>query len=302
MLRARQRTGSEAYFASSEDTNPTLQPKLTITYACECGSPCLAPQGSGNVLMVVVNPTTLVPADAYKKALFESWGYTVTVLSESANQTTYDSAVAAADVVYISESVNSTQVGSKLANAPIGVITEDGTYNDALGISNNAGVTTGSAINITDTSHYITGIFPSGPLDIYDADMEQLVIFNGPAPDLQTLAEVGGYSSLVTLEAGAALKGGATAAGPRAMLPLGRVANFNWDYLNHNGRLLVQRALQWGTGNTGVEPNLLLVTQGSTPTAQEQLRIDLIESWGYAVTLIDDDDSQANFDAAIADE
>ena len=64
--------------------------------------------------------------------------------------------------------------------------------------------------------------------------------------------------------------------------------------------MIVQRALQWGTGNTGVEPNLLLVTQGSTPTAQEQLRIDLIESWGYSVNLIDDNDSQANFDVAVA--
>jgi hypothetical protein len=291
----------QANFASKEDATAGVQPKLTIEYACECGSPCIAPQGNGNVVLVVVNPTTLVPADAYKKALFESWGYTVSPLSESANQASYDSAVAAADVVYISETVNSTQVGSKLVNAPIGVITEDGLYNDDLGISNNAGVTTGSAINVTDASHYITGIFPAGPLEIYDADMEQLVIFNGPAPDLQTLADVSGYSSLVTLEAGATLKGGATAAGPRAMLPLGRVANFNWDYLNHNGRLIVQRALQWGTGNTGGSlPQLLFVAASLTPTAQEQLRIDLIESWGYTVNLIADEDSQANFDAAVA--
>ena len=36
------------------------------------------------------------------------------------------------------------------------------------------------------------------------------------------------------------------------------------------------------------------------PTAEEQLRIDLIESWGYIVNLISAADSQANFDAAVA--
>ena len=39
----------EAEFSSREDTNVGVQPKLTITYACECGSPCLAPQGSGTL-------------------------------------------------------------------------------------------------------------------------------------------------------------------------------------------------------------------------------------------------------------
>jgi Tfp pilus assembly protein PilX len=49
-------------FASKENADPTLHPKLEITYACECGSACLAPQGAGKVLMAVINPTTLVPA------------------------------------------------------------------------------------------------------------------------------------------------------------------------------------------------------------------------------------------------
>ncbi len=291
------------YIKSGDDLDPALHPKLTITYACECGNPCLGPQGSGTVLMVVVNPTTLVPDDAYKKALFESWGYTVAVLSESANQASYNSAIAGTDVVYISETVNSSQVGTKLAAAPIGVITEDGLYNDALGISNNAGATTGSAINITDTSHYITEIFAPGPLEIYDADMEQLVIFNGPAPDLQELAHIGGYASLVALEAGAALKGGATAAGRRAMLPLGRVGRFNWDYLNNNGRLIVQRTLQWGTGNiTGapLKKVLFVVPDAGSPGSQDTAKQALMESWDYTVSMITASAPQTDFDAAVA--
>ena len=292
----------QARFASRENSNFAVQPRLTITYACECGSPCLAPQGSGTVLMVVINPATLVPLDAYKKALLESWGYTVTVVGESSNQSTYDAAIAAADVVFISETVNASQVGTKLANAPIGVVSQDGIYNNALGIASGNTWTVASAINVSDASHYITAVFPTGPLEIYGGAMEQLIVSGGAAPGAQILADTGGAGSLVVLDTGAIGTGGTPLAGRRVMLPLGRDANFNWDYLNSNGRLIVQRALQWGTGNTGWGPDrqLLFVAASTTPAAQEQLRIDLIESWGYGVNVIDDNDSQANFDAAIA--
>ena len=290
-------------FASKEDADPTLHPRLSITYACVCGSPCLAPQGSGALLMVVVvNPTTLVTLDADKKALFESWGYTVAVIGESQNQSTYDSAVAAADVVFISETVNASQVGTKLKDVTIGVVSQDGVYNGALGFAAGSAWSVGPALNVTDNSHYITALFPAGPLDIYAAAMEQLTVSGTVAPGLQTLADTGGAGSLVVLDKGALGSGGTPLAGRRVLLPLGRDSNLNWDYLNANGRLLVQRALQWGTGNTGAPPSnlLLVVVDPSALTAQEAAKKTLIESWGYTVNLIDESDSQVNFDAAIA--
>jgi hypothetical protein len=54
-----------------------------------------------------------------------------------------------------------------------------------------------------------------------------------------------------------------------------------------------------GAGGTG-KSLLFVVANPAAPTPQEQLRIDLIESWGYTVILIDDSDSQAAFDAAVA--
>jgi|GEM_PF-1211474 len=45
---------------------------------------------------------------------------------------------------------------------------------------------------------------------------------------------------------------------------------------------------------------LLVVTTPTSPTSQESARKTLLESWGYTVTLIDDGDSQANYDAAVA--
>jgi hypothetical protein len=244
-------SANDAAFLSRENGDTTKHPKLTIEYACECGSACLAPQGSGRVLMVVINPTTLVPEDAYKKTLFESWGYTVSIISESANQASYDSAVANADVVFISETVNASQVGSKLVDATKGVVSQDGTYNGDLGIASGSTWPVDSAINVTDNSHYITLPFASGSLDIYSASMEGLAVSGTEAPGLQTLANWGGAGALVTLNQGAQMDGGGSAAGRRVMLPLGREANLNWNYLNNNGHMIVQRALQWGTGAGG---------------------------------------------------
>ncbi len=293
----------EAEFSSKEDSNVGVAPKLTIEYACECGSACMAPQGAGNVLMVVVNPTTLVPWDAYKKALFESWGYAVSIISESANQSAYDAATATADAVFISESVNSSQVGTKLQNVPIGVVSQDGDYNSDLGLAGGSTWPVGSAVNVADTDHYITRPFAAGPLEMYSAAMEQLTVSGAEAPGLQTLADAGGAGALVVLDKGAMGTGGSPLPGRRVMLPLGRDGNTNWDYLNSEGLLLVQRAIAWAMGadETSVADVLLVVVDPGNLTAQEAEKQALMESWNFTVNLIDESDSQAEFDAAFAD-
>jgi hypothetical protein len=45
---------------------------------------------------------------------------------------------------------------------------------------------------------------------------------------------------------------------------------------------------------------LFVVNDPSNPTGQEQLRKSLMEEWGYMVTLIDQNDSQADYDNALA--
>lgn len=233
---------TKSHLSTSDETEVTERPKLTINYACECGVPCMAPQGSGTVLMVVINPTTLVPSDAAKKRLFESWGYTVEVIGENSNAAAYNNAIATTDVVYISETVNANQVGTNLVDAPIPVVNQRGSKNAVLLLSNNSTVNVGSSINITDTANYITKNFPLGSLKIYDGNMQQQSI-TGEAAGLQLLTDTGG---LAALDQGALNKDGVASADRRVLLPLGRDANFNWNYLNNNGRLIVQRALQWG--------------------------------------------------------
>ena len=97
--------GDGTHFASSDSSDPSLRPKLTITYACECGIACMPPQGSGNVLLVVGDddPVPCTPTTALKRDILESWGYTVTLVQDNVSQTAYDTGCRNNDVVYVSE-------------------------------------------------------------------------------------------------------------------------------------------------------------------------------------------------------
>ena len=243
-------------FASQENTNLAVQPKLTITYACECGSACMAPQGSGNVLLVVADPASLLSVEAYKKNLIESWGYTVTLIDDNAAQATFDTEMAANDVVYVSASVSSGAIGGKLTIATIGIVNEEGAIDDNLGFSSAQviPVPVGDSIDITDTSHYISQPFPAGLLKIYAADMGGHAASGTLAAGLQGLANWGTNPGLAVIDTGAALGGtkeGENAAGRRVLVPFGQDNTHDWSKLNSNGRLVMQRALQWGTGNIG---------------------------------------------------
>ncbi len=250
-LRTLQPSMAGERFSTSDHADPAQHPRLSVTFACECGINCIVPQGAGGLLLVVDDKFNLQPAEEYRKMLFSDWGYNVNLVSDHEPQAQYTNGALVNDVVYIAESVDPTTLGAKLSAVPIGVINEEGLLNSTLGISNNAVISVGSAVNVTDTGHYISSLFAAGALDIYRAGMEQQVITTGAAPGLQPLADVGGNPTLATLEQGAMTTGGTAAAGRRVMLPVGRASGFNWDYLNNNGRLLVQRAIQWGTGITG---------------------------------------------------
>lgn len=249
-----QNSGTAAHFASSDEADATLHPKLSLTYACECGSACITPQGTGNVLLVVADPANLIGVEAYKKKLIESWGYTVNLIDDDALQAAYDTAVAANVVVYISASVGSGAVATKLTNAPIGVINEEGALDDELGFSSTqvTPVPVGDSLDITDTSHYITQLFPAGPLTIYTADMGGHAAFGTLAPGLQVLANWGASPGLAVIDSGAALGGGAlgaNAAGRRVLVPFGQDNTHDWSKVNNNSLLIMQRALQWGASS-----------------------------------------------------
>lgn len=75
-------------------------------------------------------------------------------------------------------------------------------------------------------------------------------------------------------------------------------------HVEHNGALIAQLCALKGAGlpAPSPEPSLLfVVTDDTNPIASELGRQALIESWGFGVQLISDNDTQANFDAAAAE-
>ena len=292
----------QAKFYSKEETDPTLRPKLTITYACECGSACMAPQGSGAVLMLVGDAAVPTPGDLARIALMESWGYTVDMQNDNTSAGGIASQMDSHDVLFVAESVDPTTVGTKLTNLVAGVVSEEGALNDLLGIATSEASPVGSTINVSDNSHYITQVFATGPLDIYTADMAGKAVAGTEAPGLQTLGDWSGAGGPVVLDTGAMLGGSASgnAAGRRVLLPIGN--NIDMSKVNNNGHLIMQRALAWGMGGgtSNIGKILLVVGNGGSPANKDADRKALFESWGYAVTLIDDGADQATFDIEAA--
>ncbi len=246
---------TDVYFSSSDASGASLHPKLTIEYTCECGVTCQLPQGSGNLLLVVGDAATPDPADVEKKALFESWGYAVTFFDDGNDRSAFDTALANSDLAYVSETAVSWTLGNKLTSTEKGVVNEEGRENAKLGISSSHGATVGRQLEVTDNSHYITSLFPVGVIPIYTADMEGLQAAGTLAADLQTLGEFAGSPGLAVIEKGGVLADGSSvAAGRRVMLPIGRHGKFNWKYLNNNGYLIVQRAIEWAATAPAAPP------------------------------------------------
>ncbi len=240
-------------FYTSDSSDPTRHPRLAITYACECGITCQSPQGSGNVLLVVGEAAAPVAGDIKKQALFESWGYSINLIDDDADQPTFDAALANNDVAYISETVWEPTLAAKLADTDKGVVNEEEDQSSRLGLSSSGANIAGDSMEIIDNSHYITALFSNSILPIFSVPMEAVLVTGTPAAGLQILGNFSGTTSLVLVDAGGALggsKNGENAAGRRVGIPIGRNDQFNWDYLNNNGRLIVQRAIQWGAGLT----------------------------------------------------
>jgi hypothetical protein len=194
------------------------------------------------ILLVVPDAASLTAQDAAKKALIESWGYAVFLISASDLQADFDAAVAVSDAVYVSEEVVSTDVGTKLKDATIGVLLEEDALTDEMGISSTSTNYTSAAIDIVDNTHYITSPFSLGSLTIANSAQEFTTVSGTLSPDLQVLAEepLSTAGTFVVLDTGDALWDSGTAAACRVQLAWGG-SNFDINSLNANGLLLMQR-------------------------------------------------------------
>ena len=201
----------------------------------------------GENLMVVADPASLTSAEADRKALMESWGYTVTLIDDDDSQANFDTAVAGNDIAYIPANITELSLGIKLSNAAIGIVNEANQLHQELGLQNGgSSTTTGSEVDIVDNTHYITEVFPAGVLTITNNNqsLNRSPGNLGEAIILANTIEPG----LAVIETGSTLKGiGGIAAGRRAFLPWGGLG-FDFSTLNSDGQIIMQRAIEWAAG------------------------------------------------------
>jgi Tfp pilus assembly protein PilX len=203
------------------------------------------PGGGATVLLVVVNASSLDAQESAKRTLMQGWGYTVTLISESATQAQFDAAVRTSSVAYISETVLSGNIGTKLTNAPIGVIIEEPALSDEFGISTGWADLSTNQVNISNGTHYITSTLGTGTRTIFSS-AQPLRTITGTLGGFTTLATRVGMSTpmMAVMERGATMTPSGTAAGRRVFLPfLNGGGNIN--LLTADGRTIMQRSIEW---------------------------------------------------------
>jgi len=185
-----------------------------------------------------------------RQNLMESWGYSVTQIDGGDSQATFDAALDTVDVVYVPKVASDSEIGTKLRDTVRGVVSEKKPLDAEFRFAANDGQNySGTQLDITDNSHYITSPFSTGPVTILSSSYD-LIRFDGDlAPGLQVLAEqpTSSAACMAVIETGGALYGMGTAAGRRVRLGWGG-NSFDFNALNANGQTLMKRAIEWAAG------------------------------------------------------
>ena len=105
-------------------------------------------------------------------------------------------------------------------------------------------------------------------ISIYAVEQSSTYVTGATAPGADMLGDWAGSEALCTVDAGADLYDGGVAAGRRVQLPWGG-GDFDIAQLNANGRLLLERAIDWAAGSTTVSVTVEKRVSSSNDDAEE---------------------------------
>jgi hypothetical protein len=194
----------------------------------------------GTILLVVVNSASLTAQETAKQTLMTGWGYTVTPISASASQATFDSSCQSSSCAYISCTVTSATLSTKLQSQTIPVIVELDAQATTMGFSSTQTAMTASAIDISSTSHYITSTFTLGSLTLFSAS-QPMRYLSGTLGSFTTL---GKRSSNTNPERADTIYPSGTAPGRRVCLPW-TGSTVDITALTASGQTMLQRSIEW---------------------------------------------------------
>jgi hypothetical protein len=237
-----------AQFHSSDYTDPTLHPKLTVSYNCPCGVDCSASTSDPlDVLFVVGDAVTLASHDDGRKTLMESWGFNVILIDDNALQADFDTAAAAADVVSVSSTIVGGTLADKLTGSATGIVNEFPGKLDNFGFCGSTSLTFNSQnFTKTDPGHFITEPFSGNSVIVFNTSFNMSIASGTLAPDLQNVGEATTNKlALMALDTGATGWDGNPAPERRVHLPYSSAETGD---LSDDGKTILQRALLWAGG------------------------------------------------------
>ncbi len=204
--------------------------------------------GTGEILFVVGNPNSLTNGDIAVRNRLEGRGYTVTIVDDSASQTSDANGKV---LVVISSTVNSGNVSNKFRNVTVPVIVWEQALLDNMRMTGNSGGDHGTdgnerRVNIIDNTHPLAAGLSTGNVQVTTSNQTfSWGLPNNNAIKIATLQNNSSRYAIFAYETGASMV--------NLTAPARRVGFFlennTASRLNNDGWALFDSAVDWATGN-----------------------------------------------------
>lgn len=269
-----------------------------------------APASAQRVSIILDDINTGVTSEEYARRWdFERMGYITRVYWSSTAQSSYDfhATTNLADVWYVPQMVDPATLADKMRLFERGVIFEGSAFDAAFGVSASDGASTaGTTFDSLTAAHPVTANTGVGAITAYTASGPLSTITTPLAAGATRLGDVGGAPALAAIDAGGVLantvRSNSVASGKRLRLPIGG-GDTDWRTVSDATLRLLEDSIDWAADYTPSPDSrmIVLVTdENGTLNDQERWRARRLLQWDFAVVLLWDGDTQANYDAAVA--
>lgn len=210
------------------------------------------PDPVSNILLVVTDVMKPGVNETARQTLIESWGFTVTLIADSAPATDFQTASAGAVAAYVSTDISAINLGTKLSSTTIGVVNENADLADEFGFCSKVATASSTDIVTVDDIHYITSPFVAWSATTIYTSSQPVFILNGTIAS--GLTPLGGLRqgalvvySFSAMDIGVLGFDNVAVAGRRVMLPWGGTG-FDFSLLNATGQTMMKRSIEWAGG------------------------------------------------------
>ncbi len=251
----------------------------------------------------VVDRSNLTKEDQERVGVIESWGFTVAVISGYASDDEWATQIDKAAAIYVPGSVSAPEISKRLYPTNVGTVFEYSSQRDESVYATRWDSTSGTAIDLENTYHYITQTLPPGDVPIVTSSQPLLALSPTMGPDFEVLARstASTYTaSLAVMETGARTSNSDLAAARRVFLPWG-ASSTSFSQLTTSALTIMERSISWAAqlDDAAVRRRVLYFVENMTTYDTRDFdRKIMFESAGLEVRLL----SQTTEPGTLADE